>query len=631
MLLLLDARCALAAPADLDPAFGSGSGLVITPVGASSDEAAAVVVQTDGKLIAGGRAAGSPESFALARYDASGTLDPTFGSGGTVRTAVGTSGSAVRALALASDGKIVAAGKYWNGSQTSLALVRYVSGGQLDGTFSGGKVLTEVGAGNASGHPLAIQPDGKILTVGRAPNGNPRLVVYRFSANGSYDRSFNGTGRVFTTIGTGSSEASAVVLQSDGKIVVAGSTSGAFSRDLALLRYGADGALDGTFGSGGVVVTPLVGVLSNDQALGVAVQSDGKIIVLAEASDGRNRRSVLLRYSTSGALDPTFGPAGTGKVALSIVGISITATAIALQSDGKIIVAGSGSNGGARRFLLARYDGNGTPDTTFGGTGAVLTAFDGHDAADAGAAALQGDGRIVVAGAAWSSNVADFALARYRGGPSCRPDEPSACDDGDPCTRDTCDPLDGCVNATAPATSCTEWKRGSLFIRETSPGNERLVAKMYRGGTLEQEDFGAPLDPAGSAYTLCIFADADALAGRIEVDRAGATCGTVPCWTPIGAAPPAGKGYLYQDPGALADGVRSVKLKGGPAGKSRSFIRASNDASHGQTNLPTGIAGALASASSATMQLFVSDVPGCFSLTLDQIEVQRPAIFKAAR
>ena len=176
----------------------------------------------------------------------------------------------------------------------------------------------------------------------------------------------------------------------------------------------------------------------------------------------------------------------------------------------------------------------------------------------------------------------------------------------------------------APVPVCTGgFGKGSLLVDERKDGKEKLVAKLSRGPALAQADFGGA---NGTALALCLYDEADTLAGALGVDRAGELCGTKPCWKPIGK-PAGGKGFAYKDKTGSADGVRAVALKGGSAGKSSLSVSASNNAKKAETALPTGIAAALAAATEVTLQLQTG--AGCFERTLSEIEKQQSDLFKA--
>ena len=348
---------------------------------------------------------------------APGDLDTTFGAGfGMVRTAIGTGIDLGNAIALQPDGKIVVAGYCWNGSDYDFCLARYLANGTLDTSFgSGGTVITPIGSANDYGRAIALQPDGKIVVAGICRGASDQDVcLARYQANGSLDTSFNLTGKVISPIGSSGDSAQAIALQPDGKIVVAGRCYNGNNVDFCLARYHPNGALDTSFDSDGKVITPIGS--SGDSAQAIALQPDGKIVIAGYCYIGSNDNFCLARYHPNGALDTSFD--SDGKVITPIGSSSNSAGAIALQPDGKIVVAGRCDNGGNDDFCLARYQANGTLDTSFGsaGNGKVITSIgSGNDQANA--LALQPDGKIVVAGVCWNGSNDDFCLARYEGGP----------------------------------------------------------------------------------------------------------------------------------------------------------------------------------------------------------------------
>jgi len=399
-----------AAPGDLDPTFGT-AGKVITSI-AGNDVLRGVAVQSDGKiLVAGSTTNGSPDDFAVVRYTASGVLDPSFGPGGTgrVTTDVGGSIDYGQKMTLQGDGKILVVGQVFNGSDYDFGLVRYETNGTLDGTFgTGGKVITPIGSGNDSAFAVAVQTDGAIVVAGAyvGPGGND-LAVVRYTSGGVLDPNFGTGGIVKTPVG-GDDAALGVVVQSDGKIVIAGYSNTGTDYDVVLVRYTDSGALDAGFGTGGIVTTPIG---TGDFGTSVALQTDGKIVV-GGASDGD---FALVRYTSSGALDTSFN--STGKVTTPIGSGNDNAQGVVVQGDGKIVVAGFAENGGSDDFALARYNADGTLDPDFHGTGKVTTDFGGGDSGVC--VALQEDGKILVAGFsnALSGGNNDFAVARYFGVP----------------------------------------------------------------------------------------------------------------------------------------------------------------------------------------------------------------------
>ncbi|MEW5879761.1 MAG: hypothetical protein AB1761_04885 [Pseudomonadota bacterium] len=403
----------VAARGDLDPAFGNG-GKVLTAIGGSEDFAFALALAPDGKIVVAGTSYnGTNDDFALARYNADGSLDTTFGSGGKVVTAIGGSDEAY-ALALAPGGKIVVAGTAWSITGRYVALARYNADGTLDSTFgSGGKVVTAIGIGsaNAAAHAVALAPDGRIVVAGFSHNGtNYDFALARYNTDGTLDASFGSGGKVLTAIGSGNDYAYALALAPDGKIVVAGTSHNGTSHDFALARYNADGTLDASFGSGGRVTTPIGP--NDDEAYTLALAPDGKIVVAGKSHDGMKFDFALARYNVNGTLDATFGNGGKVVTAFGSGTETEEAIALALAPDGKIVVAGTGFNGTNYDFALARYNADGTLEATFGNGGKVTVGI-GTGVSLAHAMALAPDGRIVVAGRSHDGTNYDFALARY--------------------------------------------------------------------------------------------------------------------------------------------------------------------------------------------------------------------------
>ena len=235
--LLLLPAAGRANPGDLDPTFGIG-GKVTTGIG-TDDYGYAVAIQADGKLVVAGETNnGINYDFALVRYNANGTLDATFGTGGKVTTAVGTSDGAAYALAIQADGKLVVAGATNNGINYDVALVRYNANGTLDATFgTGGKVTTAIGTLDYA-YALAVRPDGKLVAAGETFNGSTAdFALARYNANGTLDPTFGTNGTVKTAIGTRDDAASALAIQADGKLVAAGETDNGTNYDFALARY----------------------------------------------------------------------------------------------------------------------------------------------------------------------------------------------------------------------------------------------------------------------------------------------------------------------------------------------------------------------------------------------------------
>jgi uncharacterized delta-60 repeat protein len=292
------------------------------------------------------------------------------------------------------------------------AMTAHAAPGDLDTTFGGnGVVMTDFSDGSDEASALAIQSDGKIVAVGYAYRNTPTFYDFalaRYNTDGTLDTSFGGNGKVVTDFLDYTDYASAVAIQSNGKIVAAGSaadTSG--DVDFALARYNTNGDLDASFGGNGKVTTGFGG---SEAIYAMAVQSDGKIVVAGYSYANSDYDLIVARYNTNGTLDTTFGNNGRR---ITPFGGDDRAFALALQSNGKIVLAGfSVSPAGDSDFALARYTTAGDLDTGFDADGKVTTGFGGDDGAHA--IAIQSDDRIVVAGFTSDTNGNDdFALARY--------------------------------------------------------------------------------------------------------------------------------------------------------------------------------------------------------------------------
>lgn len=263
-------------------------------------------------------------------------------------------------------------------------------------TFSAtGKITTELGGLADDAQALKFQPDGKFVTAGTG--GGLNFSVARYNADGSLDNSFHGNGKVITVIATDvESRVFDLAIQADGKILVAGVlyNGNGFNLDFALVRYNPDGSLDNGFGSNGIVITDFSGG-REDQIQSVLLQPDGRIVVAGWSFNGTDYDFVLARYMPNGNLDPGFGNAG--KVVTDFAGRDDKAYAVALQSDGKIVVGGESDNGTNNDFALARYTSVGLLDTGFDGDGLVVTDMNGQDHLTS--ILIQADGNIVAAGA----------------------------------------------------------------------------------------------------------------------------------------------------------------------------------------------------------------------------------------
>ncbi len=393
----------------LDPLF-DGDGKVTTDIGGSPDEALAVAIQSDGKIVAAGY---STWDFALVRYNADGSLDTTFGTDGKVTTDFSGSEDRVFSVALQSDGKIVAAGFSHSTSAYLFALARYNADGSLDTTFDAdGKVTTDVLSSYGDARSIVIQPDGKIVAAGYSDTGGVHkdFALVRYNPDGSLDTTFDTDGKVVTAVLSSHDYAESVAIQPDGKIVAAGESYNGMNYDISLVRYNPNGLLDTTFDMDGKVTTAVGS--SDNYASSVAIQPDGKIVAAGGSSNGSNKDFALVRYNVDGSLDTNFDT--DGKVATDVLSSNESAESVAIQPDGRIVAAGFSSNGSNDDLAIVRYNADGSLDTTFGTGGKVTTAI-GSASEEARSVAIQADGRIVAAGGSYNGLNNDFALVRYGG------------------------------------------------------------------------------------------------------------------------------------------------------------------------------------------------------------------------
>jgi uncharacterized delta-60 repeat protein len=394
----------------LDPTFGVRG--VFTDSAGEFNNAGTfgtvVALQSNGKIVVGGQIG---FSTGVVRLNANGTLDSAFGVGGTVTSILGGNDGEcqVMGLAIQTDGKIVVGiSNLEQGFGPMFILARLNVNGSLDSTFgSAGVVETQIGSFGAVASVLALQPDGKILLAGGG-------AMARYNSNGQLDSTF-GSGGIATILVTGPT---AIALQPDGKILLAaGGSVVAFSAPPPgvsfaqaagiISRYNTNGSLDTSFGISGEAASVAV-------AGAIAVQTEGgcagdcKILVggTVDSLNITNGNSIgfgLVRYNSSGSVDTTFGEGGAVTTTFAPTEPSATPFALALQTNGDIVTAGSaGVFAGAgfvtqADFALARYSNAGALDTTFGFGGEVTTSF-GTNQAAIYALALQSDGKIVAVG-----------------------------------------------------------------------------------------------------------------------------------------------------------------------------------------------------------------------------------------
>lgn len=367
-------------------------------IGTSLQSKSTVRLQSTGKIVVACSVV-SPVStkdvFGVARFNSSdGSNDTTFNALGTPGFVIGplagngsTSNiSHCRGMAIQADDKIVCAGGLYFGTRfvARILLERYTADGVLDSaTFNplgtggdqAGTRSTSIGTCNVA-NGVVIQPDQKIVIAGFSDDS---ICVARYTITGDLDITFNPTGSLPGTNttqvipGTSIDGANALALQSDGKIVVAGfsSVDGGSTFQFIVVRYNTDGTIDTTFGTNGIVTTNFNGV--DDEANGVAIQADGKIVVDGYTTTGGGTEFALARYLTDGTLDPSFGAGGL--VTTPFAGPS-DANDVTIQPDGKIVAAGFATISGTDEFAVARYTSAITPPIPPTPTTSCITNID---------------------------------------------------------------------------------------------------------------------------------------------------------------------------------------------------------------------------------------------------------------
>ena len=413
---------AFAADGDPDASF-AGTGKTTTFLNGYA-LGTTVVVQPDGKTLVAGTVgdANFDSIFGVARYNVDGTLDTTFGTNGWATVDFYNYYLWSVEVVVQSDGKIVLAGAAAPvGQQPDMGLARLNPDGSLDATFgTGGKFLCDFNTWNDGVTDLVIQPDGKIIAAGYASSlaGDFDFAAIRVNSNGTLDNGFGTAGKTTVDFFGAMDQANGVALQQDGKILLAGTAwaNGSSDSDYGIVRLNSDGTVDAGFGATGKA---LVSFAAHDEGAAVAVQTDGKIVVGGSAGTDSMLTADfgLTRLNADGTVDATFGTGG--KTTTDFFAALDHAYDMLIQPDGKIVLVGDINPNDINielivDFGLARYDTSGILDPTFGTGGKVVTDFGHTDYG--GGVAFTPDCKIVAAGFTWDVQTGgglDFAVARY--------------------------------------------------------------------------------------------------------------------------------------------------------------------------------------------------------------------------
>jgi uncharacterized delta-60 repeat protein len=406
-LLLVKTSIVLSQPGSLDHSFGI-FGIAMSPVISQLSYAHALAIQPDGKILVTGHmdVNGTFRIFVV-RYLNDGTPDPSFP---TVLTSIGNSGEYARAIAVQNDGKVVVGG-HIAGNHSDLLVMRLDSTGSYDTTFgAGGIVITDFqNSSNDETNGLVIQPDGKIVIAGWSSINVNDVAVVRYNTDGSVDSTFGAAGRVSTDLGR-VEEGHHIALQPDGKILVAGfASSSVTANDVAIFRYHSNGQPDTSFGINGVAM-PVIAP-DDDAAFAMALQPDGKIVAAGYVyTSFTYADNQVVRFDSTGNLDTSFN--STGVVVSNSTGNDNIASGVIVQPDGKIVITGRAFNQSTMDFLLSRFNSNGSIDPSFGNGGHVYTQVGIEDDFSL-SSAMQADGKLVVVGYYTDGGIENFLVARY--------------------------------------------------------------------------------------------------------------------------------------------------------------------------------------------------------------------------
>ncbi len=399
----------------LDPGF-NGNGRAITSVGTGHDQALAVAIQPDGKIVVAGSAViGNARDFAVVRYNVNGTLDNTFSGDGKLTIDFSGGEDIAQAVSVLANGTIIVAGSASVGTSIDFGIAVITTSGVLDKTFSSdGKLTTDFTKTDDRAFAMEISNNRIILAGTSLQNGIELFAVAMYLLDGTLDFTFSQDGLTTIDVAPGPDFATSLAIQLDQKIIVGGYSGYDLLTDFSVVRLNRDGSLDTGFNHTGKIVTDLRP--NFDRAHAIAVQADQKIVQAGFTYNVMNHDFALIRYLPDGNLDKSF--AGSGKLVMPIGQFFDESFAMKLQPDGKILMAGEIAQASTDAdFGLARFNSDGTLDKTFSGDGLVATPIGAGQSEDvAYAMALQADGKIILAGEAEVGSNNDFAVARFISG-----------------------------------------------------------------------------------------------------------------------------------------------------------------------------------------------------------------------
>ncbi|OVE81338.1 hypothetical protein BVY03_03905 [bacterium K02(2017)] len=358
-------------PGDFDSFFNQ-NGFNINN-GTINDSIKAMSIQSDGKIVGVGTVYDVGKKQAVIRTDALGNLDVSFGTNGVFEIDVnGGTGSFANDVKIQSDDKIVVVGQYFYGQSLSgVSLTRLNANGSLDTSFGANGIVTLNIAHQSIGKAVQIQSDGKIVIAGITQQSGSNPFHYfsaRFLSNGQIDTSYAINGISIVDVGGNENLVEDLLIQTDGKIIVVGSSfiTGSGFYQSSMIRLTQNGIMDNSFGNVGYVFATTNGG-SDTKSFAAHLQNDGKLLIAGSSSNGSDDDIIVFRFLENGSLDQSFGNLGT--VITQILAGSEVATAIQTQSDDKIIIAANTNNGANTQAVTVRYNENGSVDTSYANGG----------------------------------------------------------------------------------------------------------------------------------------------------------------------------------------------------------------------------------------------------------------------
>ncbi len=389
----------------LDTTFGPNANGIVTTILNTSSSIGGITTNASGQIIAvGSTYINNVQNLVAARYNSNGAIDTTFATSGVFTSLANSTSAVANAVTVDSSSRIIIVG----GNANAVVVIRLTTTGVLDSTFGTGGIVTLTPGGNVGeASSVIIDANGKILICGAS---NSQMLIARFNTNGTIDTTFNTTGYNLVTV-NGNDTGNSITIDQNAKIVIGGSTIGGGGTNFSIVRLTSAGVVDTTFGTSGSVVTQIPSE-NNNSVQSIMIDSSNRIIAAGYGSvPGTNAVFALARYSNAGVIDTTFGTGGTGIVTTSI-GVVAQIFGATLDQSGNIFTAGLSDN----QVAAARYTPNGSLDTTFGISGIITTTVNSNGSQMNAVTVQASDGRVVAGGfETLDVNTGDqaFALIRY--------------------------------------------------------------------------------------------------------------------------------------------------------------------------------------------------------------------------